>query len=126
MYNFGPQVIRIIAPCPSRSELEFQLHNFLQYRNSQEKSASQDTDTIMKNLTGSHITPDNPELVAVVRNHFVDLPRPYVTKFSLPLTRTPQAEVVDKILKEKVCIVLHCCHCCLPCCYVVLNVHHFA
>ncbi|ELT98097.1 hypothetical protein CAPTEDRAFT_207761 [Capitella teleta] len=100
VYTYGITVIRFFAPCPSRSELEFQLRDFIKYRSSQTKS-EQDKDAAMKNLTGANVAWNDPKLVSVVKNHFVDPPRPYVTKFSLPLTQTPQAKAADAILKGK-------------------------
>ena len=56
----------------------------------------------MDGYTGASVRPDDPELIEKIRNHFIDLPRPYVTKFSMPIVRTPQAKEVDKVLKGKV------------------------
>ena len=101
LYTYGARVVRLVAPCPSRSELEFQLHDFMKYRAAQSRG-DKTKEEAMKNLTGPHVLWNDPKLVGVVRDYFVDPPRPYVTKFSLPLTQTPQAKVVDEVLKGKV------------------------
>ena len=56
-------------------------------------------------LSGPNTKADNPELLAIIRDYFIDQPRPFMTKFSLPLFQTNQAKVVDEILKGKVCFI---------------------
>ena len=53
-------------------------------------------------LAGPNIPQDNPELIQFLKNDMIDPPRPFVSKISHPLYKTPQAEEVDKILKGKV------------------------
>ena len=52
---------------------------------------------VMDGFTGPTISATNIGLINWIRKHFIDLPRPYVTKFSMPIVETPQAKEVDKI-----------------------------
>ena len=63
-------------------------------------------DVEMQNLTGADIQPDNEQLLHVLRDYVIHPPSPYMTKMSLRLFQTPQAEVVDKLLKNKVSTVI--------------------
>ena len=58
-------------------------------------------DTMIK-LSSPQTKPDDPKLISLIRDEFIDHPRPFLTKFSLPLFQTNQAKVVDDILKHKV------------------------
>merc|ERR550532_2122928 len=60
----------------------------------------QKLDETLKRLEGPQTAWDNPELVQVVKG-LIDNPRPFLTKFSLPLTQTPQAKEVDSLFKQK-------------------------
>jgi hypothetical protein len=57
---------------------------------------------LMSPLLGSQETASDPRLITAIRDHFIQYPRPFLTKFSLPITQTPQAKEVDKILNGKV------------------------
>ena len=59
-------------------------------------------DDVMSGYTGSWISATDPGLISRIRDYFIDLPRPYVTKFSMPIVETPQAKEVNRILKQKV------------------------
>ncbi|KAK2162081.1 hypothetical protein LSH36_104g02046 [Paralvinella palmiformis] len=56
---------------------------------------------VMTGYTGSRISASDAGLIDRIRKHFIDLPRPYVTKFSMPIVETPQAKEVSRILKHK-------------------------
>lgn len=56
----------------------------------------------MTRISSTDPEPDDADLVQFIRDEFIDLPRPFVTKFSMPLFQTAQANAVDKILKKKV------------------------
>jgi len=68
---------------------------------------------VMTGYTGSRISASDAGLIDRIRKHFIDLPRPYVTKFSMPIVETPQAKEVSRILKHKVsldCFNIHTPH----------------
>ena len=56
----------------------------------------------MAPLLGSLSPATDDRLVSAVRDLFIEYPRPYLTKFSLPITQTPQAQEVDTLLHGKV------------------------
>lgn len=56
---------------------------------------------VMTGYTGSRMSATDPGLIDRIRYYFIDLPRPYVTKFSMPIVETPQAKEVNIILKHK-------------------------
>ena len=52
---------------------------------------------------------DDPRLTQVLREHMLDPPSHKQWKMSYPLFKTPQADAVDEILKNKVSFFLHIC-----------------
>lgn len=66
------------------------------------KEQERDREAAAAPLMNQSVAPDDPRLVEAIRNHFLDPPSNRVAKMSLPLFKTPQAEVVDKILHQKV------------------------
>ena len=61
----------------------------------------------VQRLSGPDTEADDPELVSIIKDHFIDHPRPFMTKFSLPLFKTEQAKRVDQILNGKVGFIFY-------------------
>ena len=57
---------------------------------------------IVSKLSSPQTKANDPRLISLIRDEFIDHPRPFLTKFSLPLFQTNQAKVVDIILNHKV------------------------
>ena len=53
---------------------------------------------VLEGVTGDKIKADDPELVTAIAKYFIDSPRPYVQKLSLPLFETPQAKEAMALL----------------------------
>ena len=69
---------------------------------SPEADRQRELEAVMDGFTGPTVSATDIGLINRIRKHFIDLPRPYVTKFSMPIVETPQAKEVNKILKHKV------------------------
>ena len=59
-------------------------------------------------ISSESIRQDDPDLIQFIRDEMLDPPRPFISKLSAVLYRTPQAEEVDWILKGKVTSQLSC------------------
>ena len=57
---------------------------------------------IMSPYLGGNTPATDWRLVSAIRDHFIDYPRPFLTKFSQPMKPTPQAEELDAVLHGKV------------------------
>ena len=57
---------------------------------------------VMRGHTGPKVKDDDPELLQIIRDNFIDLPRRHVTKLSWLVMETPQSQVVMKYLRNKV------------------------
>ena len=55
---------------------------------------------LVRNLIEAKVDKEDEMLVRTIRDYFIERPRPFLTKFSLPLFKTDQAKAVDNLLDK--------------------------